>query len=316
MPRKKIDRIKRLAQAKNQFIVDQLQKFEALIKTTGSVLTQDILSDFVDQLDVQNGQIANSQENIQKVALLEKVFRRFEEQDGIRIINAFVADLSEIVKLGKGYYTELIPDQVKGADIDRIINQKLGLTWQEGKWSPKQDGYVHALMTSPTIRTEIKKLSYNNIIGKAGPKALRETIKGYIEGIGEKKGAHYKFYETYAFDTYSEIDRLNSKLHADRLKLRYFLFNGGIIADSRIFCVEHSGKCWSTEEAEKWRDLIGKYRMVPGKRKALIKAPIGPIVEDASTYNPLVHLGGIKCRHSADYVSDEIALELRGDLQS
>jgi predicted ABC-type ATPase len=311
MPRKKLDILKSLSLEKNQFILNQLDDFEKLINNSAFILSEILVKEFLEKLDAENGELANTTDNVRRVALIDQAWKKFQEQQGIQIITAFVSDLSEIARLNSKYYTELIPNQVESKQVEKIINEKLGLIWEGKQWSPKPNGYIDSLIKDKSIVSDIKKIAYNNIIARSGPTSLRKALDNYIIGKGEDPGRYNKFFKQYTFDTYSQVDRLNSSMHADRLKLRYFLFNGGLIRDSREFCKKHAGKCYSTEEAEKWRELIGKYKLVPGKRKAQVKEPIGPIVEDKETYDPVRDLGGIACRHSADFVSDEIAAELR-----
>lgn len=312
MPRKSIlDRIKRLSQEKNQFILDQLAKLESMISASAFKLSDVMIEQFLDQLDIVNGEISSSGSNVAKVNLIDKAWKIFQQQQGVQIITVFVSDLAEITRLGKEYYTELVPDQVKGDQVESIIHKKLGLVWEDGDWSPKAGGYIDSLIKDRKVMNDLKKIAYNNIMAKQGPAALRKAFDNYIIGKDGDPGDYESYLKQLTTDTYSQVDRLNSSMHADRLGLTFFLFNGGVIRDSREFCKERHGKCFSLDEAEQWRGLIGKYKMVPGKRKAQIKVPIGPIVEDKETYDPVTDLGGIQCRHSADFISDKIAEDLR-----
>jgi hypothetical protein len=312
MPKKIID----LSARKNQFILDQLAGFEELVNSAAFSLSEKLVQDFMDQLSVSAGQIDSTTENVNKIPLIEKAWNQFEQQQGARVITTFVSDLKQIMDLGAGYYTELIPKQVASEEVLSIINKRLGLEWSGGQWTPVKDGYIDSLIKDRSIVTEIKNIAYKNVIASAGPTTLRKALENYIKGSSSAPGEYYNFFKQFSFNTYSEVDRLNSVLHADRLGLRYFLYNGGVILDSREFCRERHGKCFSTDETSVWRDLIGKFEVRQGKTKE-IKVPIGPIPDIPDTalykklYDPLRDLGGNQCRHSADFVSEEIALTLR-----
>lgn len=310
MPKSKLQRLKELAAQKHDFIDSQLTALEAIINQAALSLTESLFTDFLSKLSTIDGDLTSDSANVNKVNLIERIWQQYQQSSGFKIVTAFVSDLQELVQLGGKYYTELIPSQVASKDIEAIINKRLGLKIEGKDWTPEPKGYIASLMNDRTIVTDIKQIAYKDVIGKNGYESLKKSLNTYLVGEGEDPSAFYKFHKQFAFDTYSSVDRLNSKMHADRLKLRYFLYNGGTVKDSRIFCVERHGKCFSTEEAEGWKDLIGKTTMVQGKTK-MVKAPIGPIVEDAATYNPITDLGGIYCRHSADFVSDEIADGLR-----
>lgn len=306
MPKSKADILKALADEKNGFILEQLATFEQLIEAAALILYDQLVTDFLEKLRKEDGNLSTDAANIARVGLIEKIWTGFEQAEGFQLIAAFVTDINEIVKKGSAYYSELIPSQVESKAIEAIINQKLGLEWKGSEWIPKKDGYVNALMQDATIRTDIKNLAYNNIIAGNGFTALKTSFKNYLVSQDKQPSEFKQFYQQTAFDTYSTVDRLNSTLHADRLGLKYFLYNGGRVEHSRYFCIQNHGKCFSTDEADTWVDLIGRTQTIAGK-----KTYIGPIVQDAATYNPLTDLGGINCRHSCDFISEEIALHLR-----
>lgn len=307
----KRNKIDRLSAEKNEFIIKRLTAFESLIDAAGQALFDKLVEQFFDVLDSEDGELLNTPQNVEKVNTIERIWQDFQKREGYRIITTFVGDLTKIMDLGRQYYVELIPNKTPPREIVTIINKQLGIEWKGKEWTPTKNGYIETLVKDRTAITDVKKIAYKNIIAKTGPAALKTELKNYLVSTKEDASQFKRFYETVAFDTYSEIDRLNSKLHADRLGLKYFLFNGGLVKDSRQFCIDHHGKCYTKEEAEGWRDLIGKFEMKPGKVKKLVKVPIGPIVEDEKTYDPVRDLGGIRCRHSADYVSEEIAIVLR-----
>lgn len=308
MPGKK--KITALAAAKHKAILEKLEAFEKLVNSSSFILSDIIFDEFLTQLNIKDGEILSEEENVRRVNLIDKAWDKYKQQQGVRVVTSFVNDLTDIIALGSAYYSELIPNQTSSKEVLRIIDQQLGIKWVDGDWQPLRNGYVNALIEDATIRTRIKQIAYKNITSGTGYKTLVKELKEFIAGTGNSPGEYYKFYENYAFDTYSAVDRTNSMLHAERLGLTYFLYNGGVISDSREFCKERHGKVFTPQEAEAWRDLIGKYKLVPGKRKAQVKVPIGPIVEDKETYEPVRDLGGIKCRHSADFISEEIAKEL------
>lgn len=307
--------VRQLSDEKAAEIAARLDAFEGLILQSADILTQALFQQFLEKLDVKSGIVSSTDDNLRRVSLIDRAFQAFNEKQGIRILATFATDLVDIVNLGKEFYLESIGQQASDNQITDIIYNMLGLRKSGDKWLPKTGGYLANIVDDTQLQNELKRRIFEQVSTNAiGYNNLRDMIEEYVKGTGEEDpGQYYRYYEQVAFDTYAQVDRLNGKLHADRLKLRYFLYNGGVIRDSRQFCRDHHGKCWSTEEASTWKSLIGQFKLVPGKRKPLIKVPIGPIVAkgDEDTYDPLTMLGGIKCRHSADWVSDLIAQELR-----
>jgi hypothetical protein len=79
-----------------------------------------------------------------------------------------------------------------------------------------------------------------------------------------------------------------------KLGLRFAIYQGGLRDDSRQFCIERNGKCYSESEIQKWEklDFQGK----------------------SENYNPFYDCGGANCIHRLDWISDELAKRLRPDL--
>lgn len=305
MPDKK--QPQKLSTNKNQFIVDKIKAFQELISRSALVLNAQIIKTFLDQLGIDEGTISDDKANMDKVLLIDKAFQLFRDSQGIQVLTTFATDMQEIMQLGKDYYIRTIGSQAKGTEVDSIINRHLGI---DDKGNPKPGGYLFNVSTDPSVQGELKKTIFNQVSqNPMGYNDLKKVIKNFIVGTDQEPGAYYQQYERLAFDTYSEVDRLNSKLHADRLNLQHFIFNGGLVKDSRYFCRHNNGKVFSTEQADDWKNHINEFHMIPGKVKAQIKEVTGPIWPkgEESTYVPVLHMGGIKCRHSADYISPEVA---------
>jgi hypothetical protein len=58
---------------------------------------------------------------------------------------------------------------------------------------------------------------------------------------------------------YFHYDRMYNMNLAEESGMKYFVFLGGVIGDSRDFCVAHNNKVWSTDEARTWRNWIPIY---------------------------------------------------------
>lgn len=99
-------------------------------------------------------------------------------------------------------------------------------------------------------------------------------------------------------DIYS---RVSSFLDANRLGLKYFVYQGGKIKNTLNFCLERDNKVFSIEEMLEWKNLDDK-----------------PTNEN---WDPILHFGGNKCeegketcRHSPDYISLSLAKRYRSDI--
>lgn len=318
MASKKANKVLNDAQERADKIAEMMDKLEELVNNSSVKLTRSIISTFIESLSAENGVILTDAENLRKVALIDKAWSTFSNQQGFEIANQFITDIDTINADNMKYYRSISSAQINTTDIKNIINSRLGLN---NKGEPVAGGYMKGLMDDVTVRNEIKKLAYNKIVSGTGFKDLSKSLAEFIQGNKETVGALNQFYRNFAYDTYAQIDRLNGGLYAEKLKLKYFIFQGTRRTNSRYFCLQNKGKVFTTEEAEGWRDLIGKTITVPGKKDGTTKKiPIGPIIDGKSvtkaTYNPVVDMGGIGCVDIASFISEEIAFQLRPDLKT
>lgn len=102
------------------------------------------------------------------------------------------------------------------------------------------------------------------------------------------------FFNSKVHDLYSQYQRIGKNEVRKELGLRFAIYQGGLVDDSRHFCIERNGKCFSEIEIEQW-----KYLDFKGKPE---------------NYNPFYDCGGNNCRHRFDWISDQLAKRLRPDL--
>ncbi len=94
-----------------------------------------------------------------------------------------------------------------------------------------------------------------------------------------------RYLRTYAYDTFSHVQRAVDLNLADTYGLNCFVYEGNLIKDSRDFCQEHLGQiiCRDQFEEIQAEDWAGKNPDVPFE----------------------ISLGGYNCRHSAMWIPDE-----------
>ncbi len=118
------------------------------------------------------------------------------------------------------------------------------------------------------------------------------------------------------YNVYQHYDRLYNKYLALEFGMKFFVYRGGLVGDSRDFCVCHNDMVWSVDEVQEWKTWT------PSKGKY----PIGYLIQQKDInavptylsyhgYDPLVDAGGYNCRHALGFISDDLAVKLRPDLK-
>lgn len=91
------------------------------------------------------------------------------------------------------------------------------------------------------------------------------------------------------------------------LKLNYAFYQGGTISTTRPFCKVRNNKVFSREEISKFSTSRDKYGGYENKSSGELQGKTKP-------HNPFLDLGGYNCRHSYDWISDELAAIFRPEL--
>lgn len=259
---------------------------------------------------LKGDQIANTSENISQLSVIDRVWESFVKNDMRPIIVNYVNGLNEIDKLNKEYFalfaeTKKILDQI-AEDAKENTRKRLGLT-PSGRLT--KGGYLDSLIRDETVKRQIKNLTYKAIVSdRITKEEYIASIRLYVKGNDKVSGALDRHFETFAYDTYAQHDREVSWSYAERLDMKYARYAGGLVEDSRPFCVARNNKVFTIEEILKFGTPQDPYGGYTNKSK-------GEFSGKPNEYDPVLDCGGYRCRHSYNFISKERALELRPDLE-
>lgn len=98
---------------------------------------------------------------------------------------------------------------------------------------------------------------YKNILNasvSSGADVLQtaDSLRTYILGDSRIEGQYTRYVKGVAFDAFAHTDRSYTETIANDLGLDWFRYAGGLIKDSRVFCVERNGKFFHRSEVEGW----------------------------------------------------------------
>jgi hypothetical protein len=281
---------------------DRTKLIDAIIATMETKLGQaqralwdSLVADFVDKLDVdEDGNVKNTLANKQKFNRLDRIFDAFNATTGLEIAAVIVKQVDKIFSFNNKYFGNLTTPTVMGKifpDTEKQINDWLGITQRGGL---VENGYLQRIIQDPTVRNNVRDTMFQAIVTKQGYQRVKSDLKDYILGLdADQAGALKKYYRNFVYDTFSQVDRTQAKIIADKLVLKYAIYEGGLIKTSREFCKKRNGKVFTTEEIEKF----------------------DPTVAKPPNYNPFTDLGGYGCRHHLNYIPESLAFILRPDLK-
>lgn len=287
--------IRKLSIAKARRLEKLIDAIEIRIDKSSKSLTKVMLKEFAQRLKIEKGRIVG-QLTQETITLFNQAYQTYLQQHKRDLIKTILDDIQKLIADNFEFYKKTIPDfGLDQDDIKRIVDRRLGIK-EDGTLVRR--GYMDGLLDDAPIRAEVQRYVFKEIFKSSGFEAFRRGLKEFIEGKPDKFGAFQRYYKTFSFDAYAQLNSFTSGVYAQKLGLTFFIYNGGLIETSRDFCRARNGQVFSTEEADKWKD-----------------DPNLKAIDSRETYNWLVDRGGYNCRHAIDFIADEIAFELRPELK-
>jgi hypothetical protein len=242
---------------------------------------REILS-LLGELEVKDGRIVNSSANLAKVDRIFAASQRVFDEPYRRAVGSFLGDIDKVHALNVQYFGS------------QGIEQEAKFILDHGKANALKvlgEGGVVALNNIRTV------LDIAVTSGATVPELTRQ-LKMFT-GVSR----HAK---TYAVDLLTVIDRSYTTKIAEDFGFEWFWYLGGIIKDSRCFCVERHEKYYHKTEVEEWGrrpDLwagSGKLTILGGVCKG---GGRNPLTNERTIFTLA---GGYNCRHIIVPVSESV----------
>jgi hypothetical protein len=196
---------------------------------------------------------------------------------------------------------------------NKLINLKIGL---EGDKVFK-GGWLDSFFKSNTTGMELKEMTSKAVTSNMNMKDYVKLLREKITGSEKTDGLLERQFQRYGYNLYQQYDAAYNLTLGNEFGFTYFIYQGGLIGDSRDFCAAHNNKVWSKEEAELWPSWTPS----KGEYPAGYEVKAGDLYSTPSYmnypgYDPLIDRGGYNCRHALGWIADELAFQMRPDLNS
>ena len=181
--------------------------------------------------------------------------------------------------------------------------------------------FSHCLLLSPIFEIsgtlkEIQAIFTKYVLSQGAKQECTKEIKKIISGSHTHNWDIEREIEELAHDLFMQYNSAYAFALAKETNLKYFIYQGGLIRDSRDFCVAHNNRIWSIEEAEAWTSWTPAKGIYPPDY--VVKADdvnSVPSYINYPSYIPMLDRGGFNCRHSLGFLMDVIAYKMRPDLK-
>lgn len=247
-----------------------------------------------------DGQLVYDDQSIFLPSKLDKAYDAFAGDYVIPIISGFADNTRKLIRANKGYFATF--GEIDSAFIENKILSSLGIIGSD----VRSGSILYSVLSDRTAIGEIKSMVMASISGSQNQIGLRIAIENLV--LRKDGGLIKNLFEKTIPEPYVKIDRFIGKEYATALDLNFAIYQGGAIKTSRDFCIERNNKVFSREEILKFGTSADKFDGYTDKAK-------GEFQGKNANYDPLQDLGGYNCRHSYDWVSDELAYYLRPELK-
>ena len=311
-------RLADLLKKKQEYINAQRGMMENTVLKNQSQLLADIISDLIPELDVKDGIIQDNAKNYRLISVLDKTYKDFAITSSKIILSQVVSSAAKIATLNTNYFEIALSGDVPAqfdkivASAKELIDLKIGLTGDK----VFKGGWLDTFFNSNTVGLELKEMTSKAVTSNMDMKDYVKLLKDKITGTPDYTGSLEKQFNAYAYDLYQSYDAAYNMMLGNEFGFTYFIYQGGLIDDSRDFCAAHNNKVWHKEDMKSWATWVpadGEYpEGYEVKAKDLYSVPsyLG-----YPGYDPGLNRGGYRCRHALGWLADELAFKMRPDLK-
>jgi hypothetical protein len=293
-----------LAKAKDDFIAKRQQALRRKVGAIEKRVLEAVFDAVVKRLKLDQGKVLSDADNKKLVNQIDRIIERAAGDELKALGEVINGDLSGIANANGRYFQTVAETTreniVKIRDAaQQSIGKQLGFT-ESGKLKP--GGYFDRLLTTKPLQSGVKKTLLKGLAANVPIAKLRKDLQTVISGNNKVDGTLTRYFEQSVTDTYNQYDRTINAGFAKKLNLRAAIYAGGTIQTTRCFCRENNGKVFTDDEIEQWKPVEDDEC-----------TPIWH--DDLGVYKPKIHLGGIRCRHSLDWISAREAIRRRPELR-
>jgi hypothetical protein len=230
------------------------------------------INDFLDTLETKDG---NIERDMTKISQFQVEMDKFFDIHGIPFLVWMVDAIKKLLKQatqdfredGAGYEDVAFMSELLGIKGETVAKKRAG-----------QPTVLYSLMTLAVIRQDMINKIQSAMVGDTRMKDFRIAVR---RSIKKKFQNFFKVNATaILFNTFNAA----SYFYAKKFKYTKFRYEGGLIKDSRDFCIERDGNEFFIEQGKEWNELDWAGKM-PG-------------------VDFFVQVGGYFCRHWLVYMKE------------
>lgn len=292
-----------------EYISTQRDKLQSEVRRFQARLTRELIKELSGKVTLTDGALKATFNNLRLTETMDRVWNDFVKSDYGNIITGYADTVKKIGGSNRAYFLllnkegkilkeKMFATAYKNAEAKMLYKIGIGA---DGNFV--KNGFLDRLVADQSVIGQAKDYMMKSVTSQQDFKKTVDGLSELLEGVNGNNGAVDRYFNQYVYDTYSEYDNSFANELAIQLDLQCFIYEGGVVKDTREFCLEHESNVYTRDEAALWPEWKSP---TTGETPSYIASLPG--------YDPLVDLGGFNCRHKLLWISNEEAIERRPEL--
>lgn len=270
-----------------QIVNDKLERLETIptaflskMEIVERVLFRE-LTVLMGELEIANGVIVLTDANL---ALISPITQRLElVMFAGEYTNAMTTFLSEFEEQA------ILNNQIFEKEFGRAFTEQEVFTSVTKRAQRDILGLLDESAMDANLMAPLREVLNNSVTTQQTFREAVKQVEEFMVSDDERLGRLRKYASTFTTDAFNNADRRYTNVLATDFDSQWFRYVGGVIRDSRVFCVDRAGKVFHKLEVEAWgagKDIGGAGNPWQGKN---------PNTNPSSIF---ILLGGFNCLHS------------------
>jgi hypothetical protein len=261
-----------------QYIEDTVAELEDKVSEMESDMN-DLVVAYLSTFAVDDKTLVNFSSNYEHANSSDSVF----DEAYKTFIGAFLIFLgNKIVKSVKLTVSDFESKGIAAVgNEEKLVGKMIGFV--DGK--VVRGGYLANLGKMSSLRQVFHDYIVRAISSGQKMNLFIKNAKPLFKTVGDKKSSFASYYTKYAYDSVQQATNSIALYVANKRNLNRFEYHGGLVKNSRQFCIEHHGQIYTRKDAAEFEKQVWK-----GKN------PDVPF---------LISVGGFQCFHTINWLPNE-----------
>lgn len=273
-PQELSDRISAIAERAEQRLT------RAVLKTQRELSDQ--MQTMLSKLELDSdGLIKQSQANRKILQKADRIFDQAVKDSGYYSnLDQFAGNISAITGANEKYFDFVLDSFTVDAQYLKSL-QKSSIST------------IESLLANDGLESQLKRplmeILNQNVNSGASFSDMLTQIRQFITGNADAEGKLLRYSKQISRDALFNFSSAMQEAISEKAGLEYYLYSGGLMAESRDFCISHAGNYYHKKEVEKWASQSWQ-----GKRPGTTSSTI------------FIYRAGFNCTHSLIPVSQSV----------